>query len=215
MCGHCGNVAPMLIATSYSDSYAFEERGIPWTESTNYELLKCPACSGVTLRSFLWHTGYMDEGEDEPAYTTLYPTERPKPRGLPTAIATEYEAAQRVKNLSPNAYGVLLGRVLELVGEDRGAKGKTLHEKLKDLSGRGEIPQKLVGVANSLKNLRNVGAHAALGGLTPGEVPILEDLTRAILEYVYSAPALAEAAVKSLAALKKRLEQDAQEVKEE
>jgi hypothetical protein len=108
------------------------------------------------------------------------------------------------KNISPNAYGVLLGRVLELVCEDRQAKGDSLHKKLQDLSTRGEIPTKLVDVARSLKDLRNVGAHASLGNLTADEVPILEDLTRAILEYVYGAPALAEAAVKRLNTLRRR-----------
>ena len=119
-------------------------------------------------------------------------------------MANDYEAAQRVKNISANAYGVLLGRVLELVCEDRQAKGDSLHKKLQDLSTRGEIPAKLVDVARSLKDLRNVGAHALLGNLTAGEVPMLEDLTRAILEYVYSAPALAEAAVERFNALRRR-----------
>jgi hypothetical protein len=91
-----------------------------------------------------------------------------------------------------------------VVCEDRQAKGDSLHKKLQDLSTRGEIPTKLVDVARSLKDLRNVGAHASLGNLTADEVPILEDLTRAILEYVYSAPALAEAAVKRLNTLRRR-----------
>jgi hypothetical protein len=202
-CGHCGNRAPMPIVREYAEHTGREEQGVEWNESTHYELLKCPACSGIVLRTFFWHDGYMDDAEG-PTYKVLYPSERPKPRGLPKTVATDYEAAQRVKNLSPNAYGVLLGRVLELVCEDRSAKGRSLHEKLKDLASKNEIPTKLVDVAQSLKDLRNVGAHAALGDLTPGEVPILEDLTRAILEYVYSAPALAEAAVKSLDALKRR-----------
>jgi hypothetical protein len=204
-CGHCGNRAPQAIVAQHADYTQHEQQGVEWNESKHYELLQCPACSGVTLRTFFWHDGYMDEAEG-PTYDVLYPSERPKPRGLPGSVAADYEAAQRVKHLSPNAYGVLLGRVLELVCVDRNAKGRSLHEKLKDLATKGEIPAKLVDVAQSLKDLRNVGAHAALGDLTPGEVPILEDLTRAILEYVYSAPALAEAAVKSLAGMKKKRE---------
>ena len=180
-----------------------EQHELEWTESDVFELLRCPACKGITLRTYFWHTGYMDAG-DEIKYTILYPTEKSAPRGLPEQIAKDYEAAQRVKNISANAFGVLLGRVLELVCEDRKAVGKTLHQKLLDLAQKGEIPGKLVDVANSLKELRNVGAHAVLGDLTPSEVPILEDLTRAILEYVYSAPALAEAAVQRLALLRKR-----------
>jgi hypothetical protein len=191
----------MRIVTTYPDTTEHEERGVTWNAGNVFELLKWPACGGVTLRTYYWHDGLMDPGDDVD-HKVLYPTERAKPRGLPEELAADYEAAERVKAISPNAYAVLLGRVLELVCEDRQAKGESLHEKLKDLSAKGEIPAKLVEVAQSLKDLRNVGAHAALGNLTAGEVPILEDLTRAILEYVYSAPALAEAAVSRLRALK-------------
>jgi hypothetical protein len=44
--------------------------------------------------------------------------------------------------------------------------------------------------ARGLRQFRNVGAHAELGELTKEEAPILENLTRAILEYVSSAPLL-------------------------
>ena len=71
-----------------------------------------------------------------------------------------------------------------------------------DLASKGEIPTKLIGVANSLRILRNIGAHATLGELTPGELPILENLCRAILEYVYTAPFLVEEAEKRVRLLK-------------
>jgi Domain of unknown function (DUF4145) len=63
-----------------------------------------------------------------------------------------------------------------------------LNKKLNDLAEKGEIPTKLVEVAHSLRKLRNFGAHASLGELTRDEIPILDDLCRAILEYVYNAP---------------------------
>ena len=66
----------------------------------------------------------------------------------------------------------------------------------------GEIPAKLVDVAAGIRRLRNIGAHADLGELTEGELPVLDDLTRAILEYVYSAPLLAKEAEKRFARLK-------------
>jgi hypothetical protein len=89
-----------------------------------------------------------------------------------------------------------------MVCEDRSAGGKDLHSKLQDLATKGEIPTKLVGVADSLRNLRNVGAHAVLGELSNAEVPILDDLCKAILEYVYSAPYLAKQAEDRLNSLK-------------
>lgn len=95
-------------------------------------------------------------------------------------------------------------RVLDFVCEDRQASGDTLDKKLKSLAGNGEIPSKLVDVAAGIRKLRNIGAHANLGELTEAELPVLGDLTRAILEYVYSAPSLAAEAEARLASLKSK-----------
>jgi hypothetical protein len=173
----------------------------PWEEGDVYELLKCPACAGILLRKYNWHSALMEDGEPPPT-EILYPTTRGNPEGLPDPIAKAFTAAQRVRNIDANAYGVLAGRVLELVCVDKNAEGKFLGNKLDDLARRGEIPERLVDVANGLKDLRNVAAHAVLGELTKAEVPILEELTRAILEYLYRAPHLATMAERRLASLK-------------
>jgi hypothetical protein len=128
----------------------------------------------------------------------LYPVKRDAPSGVPAKISKAYNAANRVRAADANAYGVLLRRVLELVCLDRNAAGRDLNSKLADLAQKGEIPNKLVGVAKGLRQLGNVGAHATLGELTPEEIPVLDDLCRAILEYVYSAPSLAQCAEERL-----------------
>lgn len=200
-CGHCGNTAPMEIVRHYPQLE--RHRGgdePPWEDGYIYQLLLCPACSGVIFRRFYWHD-WFDE-HDRIDVEVLHPSVDKVPEGLPPTIAKAYEAAQRVRSVDANAYGVLVGRVLELICVDRQAQGHFLGNKLADLATKGEIPAKLVDVANGLKDLRNVGAHAALGELTPAEVPILDQLTRAILEYVYSAPSLARKAEERLRQLR-------------
>jgi hypothetical protein len=200
-CGHCGNVAPMEILCKYSEVREEDGGGgPPWDAGNVYELIKCPACCGIVLQKYFWHSVLSEDRETETEL--LYPVTRSQPEGLPEPIAKAFSAAQRVRNVDPNAYGVLAGRVLELVCVDRKAEGHFLGNKLDDLAKRNEIPEKLVKVANGLKDFRNVAAHAALGQLTTAEVPILEELTRAILEYVYRAPHLASMAERRLAALK-------------
>ena len=76
-------------------------------------------------------------------------------------------------------------------------------ERLKTLSERGEIPDKLVEMAVKLQEMRHVGAHAWVGELTAEEIPILDSLSKAILEYVYSAPHLVEQADTRLTKLRK------------
>jgi hypothetical protein len=75
---------------------------------------------------------------------------------------------------------------------------RTRHAKLN------RVRQLLALVAAGLRKLRNIGAHADLGELTGAELPVLDDLTRAILEYVYSAPLLAREAEERFARLKKQ-----------
>ena len=58
-------------------------------------------------------------------------------------------------------------------------------------------------MAHNLRQLRNVGAHANLGDLTTNEIPFLDDLCLAILEYVYSAPLLLQSAENKLQEIKK------------
>ncbi len=193
-CGHCGNVAPMTIAASFSDTAIDEYPDDPPTEhGTIYELLKCPACKEILLRSYRWHD--MMDSEDEVTFKALYPFDARLPLGLPEPIEKAYRAANKVKSIDANAFGVLVGRVVEMVCGDRGASG-------------GEIPSKLVDVADKLRALRNVGAHAELGELTPAEVPIVEDLCRAILDYIYTAPYLAQRAEASLSRLIKKEKQE-------
>jgi hypothetical protein len=81
---------------------------------------------------------------------------------------------------------------------DQKASGTTLFERLESLSKSGTIPKRISDVGHKLRKLRNVGAHAELGELTPEEVPILDHLCRAVLEYVYSLPALVDNAEKCL-----------------
>ena len=190
----------MPVKSHHSEVADHEEPGgYTWEEGPIYDLLKCPACGKINLATYYWHDA-MDPSEVD--YQVVYPTARGTPAGLPEKIQGAYAASLSVRSIDANAFAVLLGRVLELVCLDRGADGRSLSDQLRDLASKGEIPNKLVEVANSLRHLRNVGAHAGLGDLTEAEVPILDDLTRAILEYVYTAPLLAQRALKRLEALR-------------
>ncbi len=202
-CKHCGNTAPHEVVATYSQvrEEQDERLGLTWDEGRVYLLSVCPACDGVTLTRYYEHpmaeSGALDR-ED------LYPQSTNAPQGLPRSIALAHEAAERVKAIEPNAYAVLLRRLLELVCQDRDAVGDTLNLQLQSLASRGEIPTQLVKVAASLRQLGNVGAHATLGTLQGSETPILDALARAILEYVYGAPYLVQRAEQSLQRLQKK-----------
>jgi hypothetical protein len=160
--------------------------------------LLCLVCKEVTLWKY-FDADYM-HWEDFKV-ETLYPSAILKLSGLPPQIQQTYEIALKVRVIDANAYAVI-GRILEMICENRQANGKDLYRKLSDLAKKGEIPNKLVKVADSLRQLRNVGAHASLGELTREKILILDDLYRAILEYIYNAPYLAKKAEQRLNRLK-------------
>jgi hypothetical protein len=201
-CRHCGSISKMEILGTVDD-LDFEEydHGPGYSFGTKYDLLKCPApnCKKITIASYSWHEAF-EEG-DFP-YLFIYPQSSDNPIGLPDKILTALRAAKKVKTIDANAYAILVRRLLELVCIDRKAAGKTLAEMLKDLASKNEIPDKLVKVATGLKDFGNIGAHAGIGELTEKEIPIVTDLCNAILEYVYSAPYLANEAEAKLKAIK-------------
>lgn len=202
-CGHCTNISHMEVKGTISDTTRVYEDHGTYHEGINYSVLQCPACKKINIVSYYWND-YMDE-ESYIEYDILYPQNNNIPIGLPDNIASTFKAAEKVKSIDVNAYATLLRRLLELVCIDRKAIGATLALMLKDLADKNEIPEKLVKVAKGLKDFGNIGAHAGIGELSENEIPIVKDLTLSILEYIYSAPHLANLAEAKLEQIKTKV----------
>jgi hypothetical protein len=191
----------MEIVARHEESRTAEVTGGPPVDvGEEYELLKCPACKEINLRVTKWDEwaveAIRDDGEDpeEVLGTVVYPAPPEIPDGLPPAIRSAYQEALGVRAISPNAYSVLLGRVLEAVCRDRDASGDTLYQQIANLGKKNEIPETIVKVAHGVRKFRNVGAHSAIGSLAATDVTVVERLARAVLEFVYTAPHLAKLA---------------------
>lgn len=196
----------MLVVAKYNRTNAYEpENTNPFDVTTSWEIIVCPACDRVLFGEGFWHS-ILSDGSG-PDYEVLHPIGPEQIRGLPIKISKAYEAAQKAKAIDSNAFAVLLGRVLDLVCMDKNAVGKDLFERLKDIADKDIMPQQLADMAHALRQLRNIGAHADLGELTNAEIPILEGLSKAILEYVYSAPALVEHVQSKINVLKGKKQQ--------
>lgn len=202
-CRHCGNISKMEIIGSVDNDHTEDfdpPEGPTWVYGTIYYVLKCPACEKINIVSYDWHDGM--ETDEEICYDFLYPQNTTYPIGLPEKILTAFKAAEKVKSIDVNVYAILMRRLLELVCIDRNASNGTLAVMLKDLANKKEIPDKLVKVASGLKDFGNIGAHAGSGDLTEAEIPIVNALCTAVLEYVYSAPYLATIAEDKLKSIK-------------
>lgn len=201
-CGHCGNSSPMRVMATYKSSRSYtEESPIEFAFGRDYELAVCPACAGIILLQVDWHEAFEPW---EWSLKILFPSVDKPIGGLPVEVDKDYQAAMNVRNVDSNAFAVLLGRVIDRVCIDRQANGNTMYDRLNLLAQKGEIPAHLADMAQQLRQLRNIGAHADLGELTQEEVPILDALCRAVLEYVYTAPKLIEQVSQRIDDLKKR-----------
>jgi hypothetical protein len=192
-CGHCGNNSYGKIVASYDNIRAFEYAGNQYEAGLIWELVLCPNCEEINLRVIDFHTGAEPE-IGRKAAKILYPPTIESPIGIPAPIDKAYHAALKARHVDANIFTVLLGKTIEAVCQDRKASGKTLYDQLNDLAKKAEIPSHLAEMAHSVRWFRNIGAHFGGGDLTPDEASLIHDLCRAILEYVYTAPALIEKA---------------------
>jgi hypothetical protein len=202
-CRHCGNKAPMDILMEKSLVEEYEDHQDPtfpieWSAGFIYQVLRCYSCNEVTVYQLAVHTGTDPDYTDRSYDKILYPCEGESPMGLPASIHPSWDAAMRVRKIDPNAFAVLLGRVLDAICAEQQAQGDTLYKRIENLADQGKVPQPLKEVAHKLRNLRNFGAHGNLGDLDPKDAPLLESLCRALLMYLYTVPALTRDAQKRL-----------------
>jgi Domain of unknown function (DUF4145) len=200
-CPHCSNKTRQKIIANYSqvESHEDSRSGVSWDAGPIWKLALCPACSSVSLLRFDFHDGFEP---DEWKISIVFPSLEKVPIGLPIEVGRAYQAAQKVRDIDSNAFAVILGRVIDIICIDKGAKGDSLYRRLTSLAESGEIPGRLAEMAHQLRQLRNIGAHADLGDLTPDEVPVLDALCNAVLEYVYTVPQLIEQVEQRLQVLK-------------
>lgn len=187
-CPSCANRSNMKVLAQCRHIKGAQRPEDP-DEGAEYQLVVCASCQRVSLRS----SYFVDIHEWEPTFRFIYPELPGEIKGLPDSVKKEYESALKVRPIDTNAFAVMLGRVLDTVCEEQEASGRSLSERLKNLAERGAIPGRLADMAHSVRQLRNVGAHADLGAITEEAAPILDDLCRAVLEYVYAGPELLRA----------------------
>lgn len=197
VCGHCGVNAKMIVKAEYDEQDLDFVDGRMIECGKLYEIFKCQSCDKIELAVHDYHEG-MDNVEMFKTYKTLYPAPVSLPEGLPAKVKKEYQRALKARHGDSNGYGVLLGRVLEAVFHDKKAKGKMLGQQLKYLAEQNLLPKETLAFASKLNELRVVGAHFKKGELTPKDILIMERLIKSILEYVYTAPYIMNAAKKAV-----------------
>lgn len=205
ICNSCGGSGAFriigqtdLVAADNSDHF-FPNEGY------TIRATRCLHCGAMNL-SLTDNDFFFDGGETfikDPSLQIIYPEKRIKDLlGLPPAIREELMGALATNDF--RYYAVALGRVLDLVCEDKGLTGNgTLAKKIEALVKMRELPPKLATLATQLKDFRNISAHGNLGQITRNQIPLLDYLCEAILDYIYHVPEMTKLVQRDLDNLKK------------
>jgi hypothetical protein len=103
-------------------------------------------------------------------------------------VASNFQEAKRIQNISPNAFAVLMRRGLEAMCDERAVAAGNLAKRLEVLAKKGEIPPVLAEITGVLRTLGNSGAHNTNQTVTVPMTWAMEEFFRALVEYVYIAP---------------------------
>ncbi len=168
--------------------------GDDYNDRTKTVFLECPICHGCLVASQEMVQTDYDEWDWSPATRNW-----PQPAvildyGIPKLTRKSLEEAK--KCLSAHAYSacaVMCGRAIEAICTEHKTKAKTLAAGLRELRDKQVIDQRLFEWGDSLREKRNIGAHATEEDVTREDARDVLEFAAAISEYVFVLSAKYEA----------------------
>ena len=149
-------------------------------------------CSCTTCHEPLLYDGIARAEYGEwPALA--YPEAGALHKAVPDAIRDIYGEAFLIKPKAPRGYAILIRSAIEGVCDERGISKGNLQQRLKKLAEAGFVPPTLAKMTDVLRTLGNAAAHNSVTNVTVPMTWAIDEFFRAIVEYVYVAPAKLEA----------------------
>jgi hypothetical protein len=194
LCFHCGNRVPLTQIAVHHGRELFEHIDDQrYSEDFDYHLYQCPTCSGITI-----YGDFTDYPRARDAsYKRIYPQgsrllpEEHKVASVdcvPKKVLKLYEQSWPLRHISPSAFAVQVRKALEHICKDKGATGRTLVDKLKDLATKQTFPGHFVEMTYLMRKIGNLGAHAGDEDVDYGDAELLDEFFRSVVEYVYITP---------------------------
>jgi hypothetical protein len=179
-CDHCGNLSYWSEkATLFRSVEEFPGSGY----DIGYHLYQCTICNQPILQETFQRGGEVQGSRQ------LWPPPLRLSPAAPQRVRQIYQEARSVMRRSPSSYVVQIGRALEAITNDKGAQGNSLYQKLDWLVTEGHLPQVFGEMTHVTRILRNWGAHDAEVDVEPEDVDVVDEFFKAIVEYLYVAPA--------------------------
>ncbi len=192
-CYSCGNETLMNPYGEYKNAW---DEGCGYYGYFKYQMYACPVCNKITLVQEYWDCAQQSYNEngiiaDFIEEEIIYPSNTLKFDGVPKEVKEAFEAALKTRKISTAVCLVALRRTLEMICIEKGADGRTLWNKIEDLSNRGILPPDLKIASIITKKYGNIGAHDADADIavTGNELNQIVEFVQYIVEYLYVLPA--------------------------
>lgn len=155
--------------------------------SYRYRLVRCAACQDLSLL-MAEYVGESYESQDDYGYeTAVYPAP-------PTAISEAVPKALRdviieartcYQARAYTASAIMCRRAIESLAKVQGATARNLATAIKELQSNGTIDQRLFDWCDELRLAGNGAAHDVETSVNQADARDMNDLTEAIVDYVY------------------------------
>lgn len=156
-------------------------------ETDHHYLSTCDYCGDVVYVKF-WEIDF------DPDWTIQYETHYPLVGDqfsdqLPRIVHASFLEASRCLNAAaPIATVVMCRRTIEAIIKDQGSSKRTLIEGIKDLVATKTLPSSLGALADVVRVVGNVGAHASDDLVEQAQAREMYDLTKALVDAIYITP---------------------------
>jgi hypothetical protein len=205
LCPHCGTrtkFIPIHSAVVKRD----DEYGLMETEKDYHYICKCDYCDDVVYIKFWevdfdpdWHFGYEFH----------YPVSKfdYNYHELPDTILLALSEAHTCLNARAYlACVVMCRRTIEAILKDRGASAKSnLAESIKSLTNNHSIHESMMHLADLVRVVGNIGAHASDLKVEDTQARETYELTKKLVDMLYVIPKHAEATKEKMARQKEEL----------
>ena len=186
LCPHCGTKTKFLpvhtVIVRSDDDFGLMERYYHY-------LCKCEYCSDIVYAKF-WEVDF------DPDWTFQYEMHYPTALvpyaeyELPEVILASYSEATKCLNARADlATAVMCRRTIESILADKGqSKVTNLASAIKKLSNDKIIPESMTHLADLIRVVGNIGAHASSTKVDRKQAKEIYDLTRHLIEMLYILP---------------------------
>lgn len=107
---------------------------------------------------------------------------------VPESVQSEYTDAYKIRS-HPKSFVIQIGVALEAICDDQSIKKAKLYKMLIKLVEKTNLPAEMEDAAEVIKFFRNAGAHFDGVEVRPSDAELVDEFFRALIEYIYIAPA--------------------------